>query len=151
MIIYIYSSDGTKSILGILKGLFFFIYCPLLPLWWSLEIVYEWYMRRRARQRRKIEFRAKKEAKQMEDKDKYLLLDKYTRGKKEKKVVDFKKQMKKTNDQAKGNILTTTTRFQNSAFMMYVLEMEEGQILRFSSDEALGLDSADTTATDEVQ
>ena len=97
-----------------------------------------------------MEFRAKKEAKQMKDKDKYLLLDKYTRGKKEKKVVDFKKQMKKTKDQAKGTQLHMFPKYRLYDVYMYVPEMEEGQMLRFSSDEALGLDSADTTATDEV-
>lgn len=30
------------------------------------------------------------------------------------------------------------------------IAMEEGQMMRFSSDEELGLDSTDTTATDEV-
>ncbi len=31
------------------------------------------------------------------------------------------------------------------------IALEEGTLLKFSSDEELGLDSSDTTATDEVQ
>ena len=99
-----------------------------------------------------MEFRAKKEAKQMKDKDKYFATGQVTlEAKKEKKVVDFKKQMKKTKDQAKGTQLHMFPKYGLYDVYMYVPEMEEGgQLLRFSSDEALGLDSADTTATDEV-
>lgn len=79
----------TKNLLEILKGLFFFIYCPLLPLWWLVEFSFEWIQRKRRRERRRKEFIAKKKERQAKEENTYLMLDKYTRGTKEKKVIDF--------------------------------------------------------------
>lgn len=73
----------------IIKATFFFIYCPLLPLWWSLEILFEWLMRKRRRQRRLKEYRSKKAEKQKKKEDTYLMVDEFSRGIKQKMVVDF--------------------------------------------------------------
>lgn len=96
----------TKDVLEILKGLFFFIYCPLLPLWWAVEFFFEWIRRKRRQKRRLQEYRQKKQAKQTKDEQTYLMLDQYFRGTTEKKVVDFKNEAKKTNKKSKkGNHL----------------------------------------------
>lgn len=81
--------SDTKSICEIIKGLFFFFYCPILPLWWIVEISFERCMRNRRKNRRRAAFKKKKALQRENDKKTYLLLDKFSRGLKEKKIIEF--------------------------------------------------------------
>lgn len=126
------------------KGLFFFIYCPLLPFLWLIEMTIEWIQKRQKKARRKREYRAKKEERQKQKDNTYLLLDKYTRGEKEKKLIDFKKEKKKAQKKRKEMDGThTCTYMYTQHILQHYIEIEEGLL----SNE----DSNDTTATDEVQ
>ncbi|XP_019853252.1 PREDICTED: uncharacterized protein LOC109582771 [Amphimedon queenslandica] len=111
----------THDIMEIIKATFFFIYCPLLPLWWILEILFEWLMRKRRKQRRLKEYRRKKAEKQKKKEDTYLMVDDFSRGIKQKMVVDFE------------------------------IKDENGKIIISDSEsnQELGLDT-DTTDTDEA-
>ena len=84
----------TKPCLEICKGVFFFVYCPLLPLWWVLDFVWEHIKRKWRRHRRKKRFRALKAAEKAKKENTYLMLDQYTRGKVEKQIIDFSKETK---------------------------------------------------------
>ena len=61
-------------------------------------------MRKRRRARRKRKFRAMKEERQQKKDNTYLMLDKYTRGTKEKKVVDFEMEKKKAKEKKEKEI-----------------------------------------------
>ena len=149
----------TQNVIEIFKGLFFFVYCPLLPLWWILEFFIEWIMRKRRRERRRRQFIKKKADKRSKDENTYLMLDKYTRGTTEKKMIDFNEEKKKTNSKKKGKIngiythrkakkhgnLFLIDSHDQSIDSKTLAVMEEG-LLQSSSSK----DSMDTTDTDEV-
>ena len=80
--------------LEICKGLFFFVYCPLLPLWWIVDFVWEYGKRKWQRHKRKKRYRDMKASMRTEKEQAFLLLDQYTRGKVERQIIDFDKEIK---------------------------------------------------------
>ena len=98
MIYNLYSN--TKSVLEICKGVCFFIYCPLLPLWWIVEWVFTM-IRRKLRQARRRKVLEKRRAQQKDKEHKtFLMLDKFTRGAVEKRVFDFDEEKKKVEERS---------------------------------------------------
>ena len=91
----------------ICKGMFFFFYCPLLPLFWLLEYVWVFAKQKWRRHKRKKRYRALRAAKQSQKDKTYLLLDKYSRGKVEREILDFSKDLKDQRQKKKmaGTIL----------------------------------------------
>ena len=87
-------SRDTMPCLEICKGLFFFIYCPLLPLWWVVDFIWEYGKTKWRRHKRKKRYRARKAAMRAEEEQTFLMLDKYTRGKVERQIVDFDQQVR---------------------------------------------------------
>lgn len=87
-------SRDTKPLLVICKELFFFIYCPLLPLWWILDFMWEYSRRKWRRHKRKKRFREKRAARRAQKEKTYLMLDQFTRGKVERQIIDFDKEVK---------------------------------------------------------
>lgn len=80
--------------LEICKGLFFFIYCPLLPVWWVVDFFWEYGKRKWRRHKRKKRYRARKAAMRAQEEQAFLMLDQYTRGKVERQIVDFDKALR---------------------------------------------------------
>ena len=70
----------TLSCVQIFKEMCFFIYCPLLPIFWTLDSIVRYAMRRHAIKRRKKRYRAKKAEKRKKKQDLFLSLDAYSRG-----------------------------------------------------------------------
>lgn len=62
--------------------------------------MFEWFIRRKRRQRRLQEYRLKKAEKEKKKEVTYLKVDDFSRGVKQKKVVDFDKEKEKNK---KGN------------------------------------------------
>lgn len=84
----------SAACVHICKGLFFFFYCPLLPLYWILEFCFI-YLRRKWRRRKRIAaYRAEKAEREANKERKYFQMDKYSRGKLEKEIVDLDKELK---------------------------------------------------------
>ena len=77
----------------ICKGLFFFFYLPMLPLWWSLEFLWEFIKRKYRRHKRKKRFRAMKAEKAAKQKKYYLSVDQYSRGRIEKQILTIDKKI----------------------------------------------------------
>lgn len=84
----------TMPCCEIYKGMFFFFYCPLLPFIWILEYIWVFARQKWRRHKRKKRFRALRAAKQSQKDRTYLLLDKYSRGKVEREILDFSKDLK---------------------------------------------------------
>ena len=78
----------------ICKGMFFFFYCPFLPLFWIVEYIWVFAKQKWRRHKRKKRFRELRAAKQSQKDRTYLLLDKYSRGKVEREILDFSKDLK---------------------------------------------------------
>lgn len=78
----------------ICKGLFFFFYCPLLPLYWALLFTCIYLKRKWRRWKRIKVFRAEKAEKEEEKKLQYLHMDKYSRGILESEIVNLDKELK---------------------------------------------------------
>ena len=76
------------------KGLCFFFYLPLLPLWWVVEFLWEFGRRKWQRHKRKKRYRAMKESQVKKDKECYLSVDQYTRGKVEKQILGISQRIK---------------------------------------------------------
>ena len=80
--------------LMICKGLFFFFYCPLLPLYWILEFTFL-YLRRRYRKAKRIKaYRAAKAEREAKKRNQYLHMDQYRRGVLEKEIVSLDKELR---------------------------------------------------------
>ena len=96
--------SDTMPCLEICKGLFFFFYLPTLPLWWTIEFIWEFGRRKWQRHKRKKRYRALKASREAKNKDQYLSVDQYTRGKVEKQILDIsqKNQDKKDKKKNKG-------------------------------------------------
>ena len=78
----------------ICKGLFFFFYCPLLPLYWTLEFIFI-LLRKRYRKWKRIKaYRAQKAEREAKKQNQYLHMDKYSRGVLEKEIVSLDKELK---------------------------------------------------------
>ena len=95
LFLYTYANRETKTILEIIKGTCFFLYCPLLPIVWILQFAIDQLKRRRRRQRRKKAYRAAKAKKRAGKKTEFLSMDDYSRGKKTKKKLKTKRRKKK--------------------------------------------------------
>ena len=80
--------------LEICKGLFFFFYLPLLPLWWTVEFTWDLICRKWRRHKRKKRYRALKASQAEKEKNQYLSVDQYTRGKVEKQILGLNKKIK---------------------------------------------------------
>lgn len=91
----------TMPCCEICKGMFFFFYCPLLPLFWMLEYVWVFAKNKWRRHKRKKRFRKERAAKQAEKEKTYLMLDKYSRGKIEREILDFSKDLKEQRQKRK--------------------------------------------------
>lgn len=78
----------------ICKGLFFFFYCPLLPMYWVFEFGFIFLRRRWRRWKRMKEFRAQKAEKDTEKARQYLHMDEYSRGVLENEIVNLDKELK---------------------------------------------------------
>ena len=81
--------------LEILKGMFFFHYCLLLPLIWTLHYLWVFVKRKWKRHKRKKRFRAARDADTKAEDQAYLQLDKYSRGKIEREILDLNEEIKK--------------------------------------------------------
>lgn len=77
----------TKSMLEIIKGTCFFIYCPFLPLWWVVEFAIELIKRKVKRNRRREAYRKAKVKKMKAKAKEFLSMDDYVRGKTTKKKL----------------------------------------------------------------
>ena len=86
----------------ICKGLCFFFYLPLLPLWWTLEFLWEYGRRKWRRSKRKKRYRALKASQVEKAKDQYLSVDQYTRGKVEKQILGLNNKIKKARHKNRG-------------------------------------------------
>lgn len=73
----------------IIKGVCFFYYCPFLPLCWGLQFFYYWAKRKWRRHKRKKKFRETRAALDAQKHNTYLHLDRYSRGKVEKEILDL--------------------------------------------------------------
>ena len=91
----------TMPCCDICKGLFFFFYLPTLPLWWTLEFLWGFVKRKRQRHRRKKRYRAAKQSRVEKEKDCYLSVDQYTRGKVEKQILGISQKNKARKAQQK--------------------------------------------------
>ena len=78
----------------ICKGLFFFFYLPTLPLWWTVEFLWEFGKRKWQRHKRKKRYRALKASRVDKEKGRYLSVDQYTRGKVEKQILGISQRNK---------------------------------------------------------
>ena len=82
-------------LIKICAGLFFFFYCPFLPVWWILEFIYQFLRKKRMRRMKKqrmVRERALREAKQEKA---FVHLDKYSRGQEKSDVTKLDREMKK--------------------------------------------------------
>ncbi len=80
--------------LMICKGLFFFFYCPLLPLYWILEFTFI-LIRKRYRKAKRIKaFRAERAEKEAKKQNQYIHMDQYSRGVLEKEIVSLDRELK---------------------------------------------------------
>ncbi len=78
----------------ICRGLFFFFYCPLLPVWWVLEFSFK-FLRRSWRRRKRIkQFRAERAVREERKRQAYVHLDEYSRGKLENEIFSLDKELK---------------------------------------------------------
>ena len=75
-------------------GLFFFIYCPFIPLWWLLEFCFKFVKRKWRRRRRIKKFRAERAERETKKQQIYLHLDQYSRGQLEGEIVNLDKELK---------------------------------------------------------
>lgn len=96
----------TMPCCDICKGLFFFFYLPTLPLWWTLEFVWGFIKRKWQRHKRKKQYRAMKASQAEKEKECYLSVDQYTRGKVEKQILGIsqKNKAKKAKQRNKGTL-----------------------------------------------
>lgn len=99
---YFNTYRDTMPCCQICTGLFFFFYLPLLPLFWTLEFLWEYLWRRWRRYKRKKRYRELKADQAEKEKGQYLSVDQYTRGKVEKQILGLNKQVKKRRTQKKG-------------------------------------------------
>ena len=100
----------TMPCCDICKGLFFFFYLPTLPLWWTLEFLWGFVKRKRQRHRRKKRYRAAKQSQVEKEKDCYLSVDQYTRGKVEKQILGISQKNEARKAQMKGSHSHTLNR-----------------------------------------
>ena len=78
----------------ICKGLFFFFYCPLLPVFWMLEFTCTYVRRRFRRWKRIQDYREEKAEKEAAKQRQYTYIDKYSRGLVENEIVSLDKQLR---------------------------------------------------------
>ena len=78
----------------ICKGLFFFFYLPTLPLWWTLDFIWEFVKRKYRRHKRKKQYRAMKASQAVRERQYFLSMDQYTRGKVERQILGLDKKNK---------------------------------------------------------
>ena len=90
--IYVYRE--SVSMCEICGGVFFFFYCPLLPLWWSLGFLLQHTKKAWRRYRRRKQFQAQQAEKRAGEEKAYLALDKYVKGG-VKEFVDFNATLKR--------------------------------------------------------
>ena len=105
----LFNNRDTMPCCDICKGLFFFFYLPTLPLWWTMEFVWGFVKRKRQRHKRKKRYRAVKATQAEKEKECYLSVDQYTRGKVEKQILGISKKnkAKKTQQKNKGTHMHT--------------------------------------------
>lgn len=89
-------SRDTMPLCDICKGLFFFFYLPTLPLWWTLDFIWEFAKRKYRRHKRKKRYRAMKASQAVKQQQYFLSVDQYSRGKVERQVLDLDKKTKAT-------------------------------------------------------
>lgn len=80
----------------ICKGLFFFFYLPTLPLWWTLDFIWEFIKRKYRRHKRKKRYRAMKASQAVKQQQYFLSVDQYSRGKVERQILGIDKKNKAT-------------------------------------------------------
>jgi len=85
----------TLPVMEAVKGLCFFHYCLLLPLIWLLYYMCQFVKRKYRRSGRKKRFREKRGDDAKAEDHAYLQLDKYSRGKIEKEILDLNQNIKK--------------------------------------------------------
>ena len=91
----------TMPCTKICQGLWFFFYCPFLPLWWLVTFFYT-FLRRKWRRRKRInKFRQQKAIKEAKKAADYVHLDKYSRGQEESEIVKLDRDIKKLKQQEK--------------------------------------------------
>lgn len=79
----------------ICTGLFFFFYCPFLPVWWVVEFMYK-FIRKKWRRRKRIKKFRKERAEREAKKEKaYVHMDKYSRGQEETDIIKLDRDIKK--------------------------------------------------------
>ena len=88
-------------VLDICKGLFFFFYLPLLPVWWVITFTWERIINKYRRHERKKRYRAMKDKRTAEKEQYFLSVDQYTRGKIEMQILDIDKKTKAVKERTK--------------------------------------------------
>ena len=97
-----FPDSDTMPCCDICKGLCFFFYLPFLPLWWTLDFLWEFGRRKWRRSKRKKRYRALKASQAENAKGQYLSVDQYTRGKVEKQILGVNNKIKKSRNKNKG-------------------------------------------------
>jgi len=82
-------------IIQICQGLWFFFYCPFLPIYWSLEFIFTYFKRYFKRKRRLIKFRQERAARDEKKAKEYVQLDKYSRAQDTDEMTKLGKDIKK--------------------------------------------------------
>ncbi len=100
--------------LKIIKGVFFFYYCLLLPLIWTFHYLYMFVKRKWKRHKRKKTFRGERASGNQAENQAYLQLDKYSRGKIEREIIEFDAELRK---ERKERIKTGEVTFWNTPFL----------------------------------
>ena len=85
----------TMPIVQICQGLWFFFYCPFLPVYWSLEFIFHFIKHYMKRKRRLKKFRQERAAREAKKDKEYVQLDKYSRGQDTSEVAKLGKDIKK--------------------------------------------------------
>lgn len=90
-----YTHRENMACLKIIKGMFFFYYCLLLPLIWTLHYLFIFVKRKWKRHKRKKNFRVERASGNQAEDQAYLQLDKYSRGKIEREIIEFDAELRK--------------------------------------------------------
>ena len=138
----------TMPCLKILKGLFFFFYCPLLPLYWSLEFFCIYLKRKWRRWKRIRAYRVRKEEKEAKKQQQYLHMDDYSRGILEKEMVTLDKELKEIRQLEKEYEITVVgSNVEQEELQLEVTSDREGR--NMSSEAALS-DTSDPDQANDI-
>ena len=85
----------TMPIVKICQGFWFFFYCPCLPAWWVLDLVFKTIKRKIKRRRKLKKFRKQRAVKDAKKAEEYVHLDEYSRGQETSEITKLDQDIKK--------------------------------------------------------